>query len=497
MLFPLKVSEQRTRPPASRSRSLSRISAFDVALAALSPLLAFLIRDGGINRPDIVAIYCAIAIIASLVSFQWFKTSTGIWSYFSLHDASKILQACLTTVGLTAVVLFTLTRLDDAPRSIPVIHLLILAGGLLCHRTLYRIAAKATAASEGEWHGRTESVLIIDASRLAWLYSKMMEELAPRRSRIVAILDERPELHNRSLNGYSIVGSPAQISKIVDEYRTHGVDITKVVIATHPGQLRGPLWEEVRATCDSRNIRIEWLPELLSGPWGHDAVSVASVAPSICPDIQLAERRYWTVKRLLDVVLATGACIIVMPMTLLVALLVVVDVGFPVVFWQQRLGRFGRPLHVYKFRTMRATYDREGRAISDPDRLSAVGRMLRRNRLDELPQLINILTGDMSFVGPRPLLPIDQPQDLWLRLQVRPGLTGLAQINGGVLLSREEKEALDEWYVQHASLWLDLKILIRTAWVVMRGDRRNENEISAAVMQHETKVPMGVERSMY
>jgi lipopolysaccharide/colanic/teichoic acid biosynthesis glycosyltransferase len=166
-----------------------------------------------------------------------------------------------------------------------------------------------------------------------------------------------------------------------------------------------------------------------------------------------------------------------------VAVLVLIDVGVPIVFWQQRIGYRGRPLRVYKFRTMRSPFDRSGQPIPEANRLSLLGRLLRWNHLDEIPQLFNILLGSMSLVGPRPLLPVDQPKDIRLRHQVRPGLTGLAQINGGTSLSADEKSALDEWYIERASLFLDTKIILRTIWVMIRGNPRNHAEISVALAE--------------
>src|SRR5262249_26667083 len=155
----------------------------------------------------------------------------------------------------------------------------------------------------------------------------------------------------------------------------------------------------------------------------------------------------------------------------LVALLVVVDVGLPVIFWQKRPGRGGRPFKLYKFRTMRGPHDRVGRRIPDQYRLSLIGQLLRRTRLDEFPQLYNILIGEMSFIGPRPLLPWDQPIDIVSRLSVRPGLTGLAQVHGARDMSPNDKNALDIWYIENASPWLDIKIALRTGLVLARGER--------------------------
>jgi lipopolysaccharide/colanic/teichoic acid biosynthesis glycosyltransferase len=165
---------------------------------------------------------------------------------------------------------------------------------------------------------------------------------------------------------------------------------------------------------------------------------------------------------------------------LIVFVAVALDSGFPVVFWQQRPGLRGRPFRLYKFRTMRPPHDSRGRLLSEAERQSKLGRLLRRIRLDELPQLYNILVGDMSFVGPRPLLPVDQSPAFAARLAVRPGLTGWAQIKGGRELTASDKAALDIWYVRNASLWLDLRILFGTVAVVCQGEETDRNAIRQA-----------------
>jgi len=468
--------------PSSRTRVFSRLTPFDCFWAAVSPVLAFLIRDGAINRVDSVTIYCAIALVASLIAFQWFKISSPIPAFFSFHDAFVVTKACLTTIALTAVVLFVFTRLDDAPRSVPVIHFLVLGGGLIGVRALARLTDTRHEAGGPQPGLVAENILIVGATRPAWLFSKMVEEFASYERRIVAILDERPSLRNRTLNGYSIVGSPANLSRIIDEYATHGVEIGKVVMAAHPKDLSGAMWIDVCEACKARDIPIDWLHEKFSLPQADNVNSADAVVEDAGIAAAFADRSYWKVKRALDVIFALAMIVILAPLTILVAALVLIDVGVPVVFWQQRIGQFGRPLHLYKFRTMRSSFDRRGRPIPESERLSLLGRLLRRNRLDEIPQLINILKGSMSLIGPRPLLPVDQPKEIRYRLQVRPGITGLAQINGGTLLSPEEKDALDEWYVLHASVLLDAKIVLRTVWVIVRGERRNEPEIAKAIV---------------
>ena len=150
-------------------------------------------------------------------------------------------------------------------------------------------------------------------------------------------------------------------------------------------------------------------------------------------------------------------------------------------FWQQRPGLGGRPFRLYKFRTMARPYDADGRRIADADRLSVVGRFLRRSRLDELPQLFNILIGEMSFIGPRPLLAADQYPGLDARLAVRPGMTGWAQIKGGRQLSASDKAALDVWYIRNACLRVDLEILLGTLRVILLGERKADGTPSGGL----------------
>ena len=178
-------------------------------------------------------------------------------------------------------------------------------------------------------------------------------------------------------------------------------------------------------------------------------------------------------KRLFDLVLSGSALFfLAIPMVFL-ALLIRLKLGSPVFFTQVRPGRDGKLFKLVKFRTMLDTRDAEGNLLPDEERISEFGLMLRRTSLDELPELWNILKGDMSFVGPRPLLTQYLPlysKEQARRHDVSPGLTGLAQINGRNDLSWDDRFAMDVWYVDNRSFWLDLKILMRTFTKVFRGD---------------------------
>ena len=180
-----------------------------------------------------------------------------------------------------------------------------------------------------------------------------------------------------------------------------------------------------------------------------------------------------TVKRALDVFLAGVLLLLTVPFMLAIALAVRWRLGMPVIFRQQRPGLHGRPFTLYKFRTMTDAHDEHGNLLPDEQRLTRLGRFLRSTSLDELPELWNVLKGDMSLVGPRPLLmeylPLYTPEQM-RRHEVKPGITGWAQVNGRNALTWEERFALDVWYVDHVSFWLDVKILARTVWQVVRRE---------------------------
>ena len=178
-------------------------------------------------------------------------------------------------------------------------------------------------------------------------------------------------------------------------------------------------------------------------------------------------------KRLIDIIFSAMALALLSPVILATATVIRLRMGAPVLFAQQRPGLQGRPFKMYKFRTMLDAHGADGHPLPDSERLTPFGRFLRSTSLDELPGLWSVLKGDMSLVGPRPLLmsylPLYSPEQT-RRHEVRPGITGWAQVNGRNALSWEEKFALDVWYVDHRSLVLDLKILLLTVRKVLARD---------------------------
>jgi len=191
----------------------------------------------------------------------------------------------------------------------------------------------------------------------------------------------------------------------------------------------------------------------------------------------MGKRTQVVLKRGLDLILSLSSLILFSGIFLLIALAIKLNLKGPVFFKQSRPGKNGKIFYIYKFRTMKDLRDESGNFLPDEERLTKFGKLLRRLSLDELPELWNVLKGDMSLVGPRPLLiqylgryTPEQAR----RHEVKPGITGWAQVNGRNAITWEQKFVLDVWYVDHRSIWLDLKIIALTIWRILKREGINQ-----------------------
>jgi lipopolysaccharide/colanic/teichoic acid biosynthesis glycosyltransferase len=467
--------------PSSKSTIVYRISAFDVAASVAAPVIALWIRNPRAIfslAPAVIATYVVISGCFSLLFFMWFRVARSVPNYFSIHDAGDLTKAALCAVTSTAALSFTITRLDQIPRSVPAIHFLTLLTILLSFRLFHGKLAQhqESRAARDVSHQSEKNVIIVGAGALASLYVGFLESIPYGGWRIAAILDDNKWLHGRSILGHTIMGGTQDAEALLNDFAQHGLKITSVIVCDRDRDRAFRYRDRLERLCSSRDLRLELLVERLGVLESESPVHKSPARPMILPNAA-----YFSTKRLFELMIASIGLLVFLPVLALTALLILASLGSPVIFWQRRVGRHGRTIFVYKFKTMRNAVDRQGRLLAARDRTTRVGEILRATRLDELPQLLNIIHGDMAIIGPRPLLPIDQPAEPSLRLAVAPGLTGWAQINGGKLVSVEEKNALDEWYVRNASPWLDLKIIWRTVLTVVWGDRRDENQLAAAL----------------
>ncbi len=484
--------------------SLSRRAltlATDIILLVLATLAAIVLRENLLLESDRVALmgpYVIATVVAGLLVFPALGLDRMIWRFSALPDYWRVVGSVAVVVPLALVGTFVFDRLDHVARSLPIIQGVLAVAFLVGARVVLRqryvdrqvrrelegskpLSASASAAFDAP----RSTILLVGLSRLTETYLQSVEEFAADRIRVIGLLARRDRHVGRRAGDCEILGVPENIAEVVRGLEPHGVMLDKVVVTCRLEELSDLAREELFALERTSGIEIVILEQQmgLAGTSPSDAQRVHSDRASGRPSPpmrfafdpsrahQSASRPYWRVKRGIDILVSATALLLLGPLILVAALAVLASIGSPVLFWQQRPGLGGRPFRVLKFRSMRSAHDSAGRRLSDADRVTAVGSLLRRTRIDELPQLINVLRGDMSLIGPRPLLLSDQSPADRARLLVRPGLTGWAQVIGGRAISADDKAALDVWYVNNASLWLDLQIVARTIPIILLGER--------------------------
>jgi len=470
--------------PTSNERMVRFVRAVDVVSVLLAGPLAVALRDPSLlsgERLSSVVTYCLIGYAAGLLMVIAFHLGQGVSDHVSAREVRKVVTAAIVATALTAATVFFLDRLNYVPRSLPLIQLLVLGSLMLGGRALATNRRELAGPQVGNFTLESRT-LLVNANQLALSYLKMLDAFSVDRSNILAVLDRNPKLFGRTLLGHEIIGPPSALAKVVSEYKVHGVDIDRVLICNGRQSGDDDYLDEVRNQCKSSGISMDFLHNLL----GFELVQ------AIEREVVEQGPAYWSrgyrfLKRMFDLSISLVLSIVLSPIIVLVVLGILIDLGWPVIFWQRRLGYRERPFLIHKFRTLHAPYDRHGNFVEEERRTSRFGTILRQTRLDELPQLWNVITGEMSLVGPRPLLPVDQPRTSELRSSVPPGVTGWAQINGGKRISADEKGLLDEWYVRNASFSLDLRIIMRTLKTVCFGDdRQNPPALESAEMDQPT-----------
>jgi hypothetical protein len=279
-------------------------------------------------------IYCGVAFVAAILTFQLFKISKPMSRYFSAHDAVEVAKACAISVAIAGALLFTFTRMEETPRSIPLIHFFVLAAGLIGGRSIARIRRGHRDKRKPDILAEPiKNIVVVGTSRLAWFYTKLVEEFAADESQVVALLDERPKFQFRSLNGHPIAGSPLHVAKIFDEYATHGVEIHEIVVACPPEHLSSAAWTELNRISRERSVTLEILPERLF--LSHPSKPDLEAQPNDSRDVpaQSINHPVRTSKRLLDLLFVIVVMVAIAPIAVIVALLVLIDVGYPAVFW--------------------------------------------------------------------------------------------------------------------------------------------------------------------
>ena len=424
-----------------------------------------------------------------------FQLDRSVWRFSGLADYVRAAIASVFIVIAALAIGFVVNRLDGVSRSLPILQAIVMAAGLVGTRVLVRMVhdrrRRRVRTEPVSLPSANDTVLLIGWGSVTELFVRSVAELGNGSIHIAGILAPNARHIGRLVQSTEVLGRPEDLRDVLADLDVHGIHVGRLVITSpfdHLSEAARQTLLEVESTTD---VRLDFFAERLGldHPVRPDpATDRSKAAPESTSTFaldsaevdRLLRRPYWRMKRAFDAMVALMLLIVLMPVAMLVALLVALDVGVPILFVQQRPGRRGARFNLYKFRTMGPSHDRDGTKICDDDRLSRIGAFLRRTRLDELPQLYNIFVGDMSFVGPRPLVTREQSSDILARLLVRPGLTGWAQVRGGRVVSVADKTALDLWYVRHASLGLDLKIVVATVPMILFGERVDKGAVRLA-----------------
>lgn len=314
-----------------------------------------------------------------------------------------------------------------------------------------------------------QRILIVGTNELAVELAHELEQRAAWGYRVVGFMQHAAVGDTLVSENLNILGTAHDVTAVVARER-----IDRVIVAS-PVALR-ELIEDMALNNES-DVRVEVIPELYEIFIGTVDSTVSDI-----PLMQLTRPAtpgwYVSTKRLLDVAVSAVSLVVLSPLLLVVCALILMSMGWPVLFRQERVGRHGKPFGVLKFRTMvKDAEARSGPVLAEEDdpRITPLGRLMRQTRIDELPQLVNILLGHMSFVGPRPERPffveryVEEIPGYRERFKVKPGVTGLAQVSGGYATTPERKLKFDLIYMYHQNLLMDLQILVETVRVVLTG----------------------------
>jgi lipopolysaccharide/colanic/teichoic acid biosynthesis glycosyltransferase len=486
-------------------RRLTLIS-IDLLFVALATIIAVMLR--GFVDSSFLALmpYSFISLGCAFVIFFVGGLDRTPWRYSSVADHLQVIVLTVLVILIALVATFALNRLEPVARSLPVLQGGLIVSMLIAARGAVRFWYTKQIRTKGYGIGRVdeqphETVLVAGVNTVTELFLLSVKEFASNRLQVAGLLAEEPSMRGRTIQQKPVLGTVEELHNILQSLEVHGVAVDKIVVTTPADRLQPRSLKALLEIESSSDTFVQFLSDRLgfedasqrrSGLSGERRqTSVAPVSGVVHADYaNPAGRSFRLRKRIADVFGAVLLASALMPVAILVAFIVALDVGFPIIFWQQRPGLHGRPFKLYKFRTMRAPHDKHKRRIPDDQRSSAVGQILRRIRLDEIPQLYNVLIGDMSLIGPRPLLPCDQSPDYAARLSMRPGITGWAQVNGGRIISTSDKLSLDIWYIQNASLWLDLAIVFRTLKMVVFGDQINVDAVNQARGRFGFKMPL-------
>lgn len=473
----------------------------DLLLIAFATAMALVIRDNlefSWPRQRAMLPYTLITLCSAVAVLTLAGISKTMWRFSGLSEYGRLLWSCVAIILTTVLLGFATLRLENVPRSLPVIQAILMIAFMVGVRVVMRArrVRRSGTSAAATMPAAQETVLVVGLNAVAELFIQAVAEGDEPKIAIAGVIGRNERHTGQLFRGYSILGTPEDIWQVLRDLDVHGIVVDRIVVTLPIDRISEATHRVLSEVEDGSRIKVDYFSERLGFARQTASQSESQLTQGETgllrtrdASIELRElsaasgKIYWKFKRLTDFSLSATLLLALMPIILAVGLLTALGHGFPIVFWQQRPGMNGRPFRVYKFRSLLSAHDEKGHRLPDDLRETWLGRFMRGTRIDELPQLVNIFLGHMSFVGPRPLLPHDQLDQYKSRLFVRPGLTGWAQVNGGKTVSPPDKMALDLWYIKNASLRLDLKIMVMTVKMVVFGERANPDAVEQAWLE--------------
>lgn len=410
--------------------------------------------------------YVVNCLVTLCILFPVFR-GTGLYeehhSILNIREYRNILRGWGMTMLLTLLAVTTIEQSFQSRGIFLLVWVLLLAQLFFFRFAVYRMGLKLRSAG---W--RDKRVLIYGAGESGRILASKVSRSPKTGIEVAGFLDDDPALHGRTLEGCEVLGSGAEMGRFLRETGS-----TEVLIAL-PRSPRNTI-SRIIETCDRLGTTYRMVPSLFDIALTQvDFTELGGIPLLGVHTPRLSPFSAFT-KRILDIALCVFAAIVLAPLAGLVALALLLIDGKPVFFFQERVGEGGRRFRMVKFRTMHrnaSNYAPTPKTFRDP-RITAVGRWLRRTSLDEIPQLWNVLVGEMSLVGPRPEMPfiVERYNEAQRqRLNAKPGITGLWQISPDRALAIHENMDYDLYYLRNQSVLMDLAILVKTFSAVVRGD---------------------------
>ncbi len=407
----------------------------------------------------------AVVVVAILIGFYYNDLYGGHAPRGVTTLALRLIQSFVMAGVLMALVFYAFPDFELG-RGIFLLHPPLALGALLVWRITYYWALQQDSL--------VENVLILGTGSTAVSLARELVGHKKEGFRVVGFLSQDPAEVGKSLFNPSVVGTFDELVRVSELRKVHSV-----VVALEDQRGKLPLSDLV--TCKLRGVRVAQADEFFESLTGQIPVRQLRPSSIIFSQGFRKPRFFNTTRRFVEFVLASIGLVVSLPILLLAAIAIALESGFPIFYRQERVGEHGKKFMLLKLRTMRKDAEKGGAvwasANGDP-RITLIGRFLRKTRIDELPQFVNVLRGDMSFVGPRPERPVFVEELEALipyygeRHSVKPGITGWAQVRNGYTASIEESEAklrYDLYYIKNMSFWLDLQIVLDTFKVIVFG----------------------------